>query len=78
MSVVAGNGTKEFNLPLLHPRLVARTVSHALPDKIKHDIEAGVAHNDNVFILDLEHLGENRLAFGDSVKNTVVSAFKSR
>ena len=77
VSVITGNGAKELYLPLLHPGFVACAVGHALRDKIKHDIETRVAHDYDILIRDFKHLGENCLALGDTVENSVVSALKS-
>ena len=75
MAVIAGSGANEFDLFLTAPGTLAahNAVKHGARHGIIHQIERGIAANDDIFGRDPEQVGKELLRFGNAIKNTVVA-----
>ena len=75
MSVVAGYRAKEIHLVQFSPGCVAHdTMCHCAGDRIIHDIEGGVAIDNDIIRAVLHHIADQVLALFNSVQYTVVAA----
>ena len=78
MSVIPRHRTKEFHFIKLTPGSISHNpVSHGTGNGIKHDIQAGVSINNNMFWIHLGNFSKKTFCFRNTVDHTVVTAVHS-
>ena len=78
MSVISGNGAKEFHSVLLAPGSISHdSVRHGSRDCVVHDVEGRVSENDNVVRIVLHHIAQKHLGFLHACQYAVVTAVRS-
>jgi len=78
MTVVSGHRAENFHLVQPAPRRVIKdTVDHGTVDRVIHNIQAGVAVDNDIFRLRADHSRDQLLRRLDPVQDTVVSDIRA-
>ena len=78
MAVISGNRAEEFHLIQFAPwRTSHDSVGHGPGYGIVHDVQAGIAVNDNGGRIHLHHIRQQYLGLVNSCKHTVIAAVRT-
>ena len=79
MAIITGRRAQEFQVTLMHPGLaVAEAMRHGAGDNVKHHVEARVAADNDIVIIDAHHFCKQQAKLRQAVGHAVVAAVLPR